>query len=581
MRSKVLLVLAAVAVAALAGSWPGAAGARGLLRVQDARSAGNWYGTLMLHATHATWPYAALPDSARPYLPENGTLQANEGLVALSLSPVKYFELFAWGGGLREFAEGQDSSFWGYHGINPGLKLSLPLIPVAKLGAMGTYSFYPILDDFRGQWYYGNFGFPLVNGPAWTGLLTLDLRDVAAWTPALHFNYGQAYDSYVAERGVGGDTTIENTYTTLGAALEYPIDKLDLFVEFISQQKGDGFDPLGDNGRVSVTPGLKIGYLRPLIIQGGASIGLNDKTPDLEIIAGLGLTGRIFTPPKPTRGTIVARVVEALTAKPLPATVTLPGIDKPGPYRVASDGTVKVKGVRPGEVVVEAAAPGYRSAAVAVTVAAGRTTHQAIELELLPTEGVIAGIISDAATGAPLRATVSLPGSGFGPFAAGAQGEWSTEGLPAGNYTVEAAADGYLTATTTVQVRAGETATADFELVKEGVEITLKVYFDVDKATLRPESRDGLAAAAKLLKENPGVSVEIAGHTDNTGSDEYNLALSKRRAQAVVDYLVTKHGIDRSRLTVKGYGESKPVATNDTEDGKQLNRRVEFKVLEQ
>jgi OOP family OmpA-OmpF porin len=129
-------------------------------------------------------------------------------------------------------------------------------------------------------------------------------------------------------------------------------------------------------------------------------------------------------------------------------------------------------------------------------------------------------------------------------------------------------------------VEAGEAATADLKLMKEGVEITLKVYFDVDQATIRPESKDGLAAAAKIMNDNPGIKVEIVGHTDNTGSEEYNLALSRRRAQAVVDYLVTQLGVDRSLLTAKGYGEAKPVATNDTDEGRQLNRRVEFKVLE-
>lgn len=575
MRSKILPVLAVLVVTATAGSWPGVAGSRGLLRVQDARSAGNWYGSLMLNGTNVNWPYSAVPDSAKPYLPENGTIQANDLMVGLSLSPAKFFELFCWTGGAREHAQGQDSSFWGYHSLNPGIKLSLPVIPVLKLGAMGTYSLYPILDDFRGQWYYGNLGFPFVNGLTWTGLLTLSFRDVADWTPNLHVNFGQAYDSY---RYDGEDR--KTTYTTIAGALEYPIDKLDLFVEFVSQQAGEGIDPMGDNGRVFVTPGLKIGYLRPLILQGGASIGLNDVAPDLEIFAGLGLTGRLFTPRKPTKGTIVAKVVDAMTDEPLMAMVTMPGTDEPGPYETGADGMVTIKNVMAGDVVVEAAADGHRSGSMVVTVVAGRTSHQTFALEMLPTEGMLSGMVTDAGTDEGLMATVSFPGSDLEPMMTDAEGAWSAGEVEAGEYTVRAEADGYLAASMVVMVEAGEAATADIKLMKEGVEITLKVYFDVDQATIRPESKDGLAAAAKIMNDNPGIKVEIAGHTDNTGSDEYNLELSKRRAQAVVDYLVTKHGVDRSLLMAKGYGEAKPVATNDTDEGRQLNRRVEFKVLE-
>ena len=104
------------------------------------------------------------------------------------------------------------------------------------------------------------------------------------------------------------------------------------------------------------------------------------------------------------------------------------------------------------------------------------------------------------------------------------------------------------------------------------------IYFDFDKATFKMESYTELTKLLRLLKENATSIVEISGHTDSKGSTEYNIELSQRRANAVVDWLVKK-GIDRSRLSAKGYGETKPLASNDDEkDGRELNRRTEFAV---
>lgn len=105
------------------------------------------------------------------------------------------------------------------------------------------------------------------------------------------------------------------------------------------------------------------------------------------------------------------------------------------------------------------------------------------------------------------------------------------------------------------------------------------IFFDVNKSTLRKESYMELFRLSKVLKENPGMQVEVSGHTDNVGADDANMKLSQKRAQAVADYLI-KNGADKSRITVRAYGESKPVADNSTEEGRQQNRRVEFKILD-
>lgn len=104
------------------------------------------------------------------------------------------------------------------------------------------------------------------------------------------------------------------------------------------------------------------------------------------------------------------------------------------------------------------------------------------------------------------------------------------------------------------------------------------IFFDFDKADLKPESIPELTKLVNLLNEYPIIRVEIGAHTDSDGSDEYNIGLSQRRAQSVVNWLI-ENGIVDGRLVSKGYGETTPLATNETVEGRALNRRVEFKLV--
>ncbi len=114
------------------------------------------------------------------------------------------------------------------------------------------------------------------------------------------------------------------------------------------------------------------------------------------------------------------------------------------------------------------------------------------------------------------------------------------------------------------------------KLITEGKLVTYGITFDVNKADIKPESYGTLKSIADVLKENPGVSVKITGHTDSDGDDAMNLDLSKRRAESVKKELISKFGIEASRMDTEGAGETKPVAPNDTPANKAMNRRVEF-----
>lgn len=147
-----------------------------------------------------------------------------------------------------------------------------------------------------------------------------------------------------------------------------------------------------------------------------------------------------------------------------------------------------------------------------------------------------------------------------------------------GRYSITAEKDGYLFSTNYIELdEYGRLVKGirDIYLDKSQNKVRLLVFFETDKAELQKSSLPELQRVAKFLKANPNYQVEIAGHTDNTADDKYNMDLSTRRANSVVDYLV-RNDVDRSRLTAKGYGETMPVSPNDTEDGRAENRRVEF-----
>ena len=113
------------------------------------------------------------------------------------------------------------------------------------------------------------------------------------------------------------------------------------------------------------------------------------------------------------------------------------------------------------------------------------------------------------------------------------------------------------------------------EVINELNEYSKTILFDLGKSSIREESYPALTSIAEIMNEYPQTVFHIEGHTDSQGSDALNLRLSKERAASVKNFLVEQDGIDASRITSEGYGESRPIATNKTAAGRQQNRRVE------
>ena len=164
------------------------------------------------------------------------------------------------------------------------------------------------------------------------------------------------------------------------------------------------------------------------------------------------------------------------------------------------------------------------------------------------------------------------------------QGEYRTHLPDSGKYLLHISAEGYLSSIDSVEVSAFSSDTTVYKdlylkALAVGVSVRLNnIFFDYNKTTLRPESYPELDKVVEMLETNPKLAIEIGGHTDDRGSDDYNRQLSQGRAEAVRQYLLDNF-IDAERVTAVGYGESKPEVSNDSEANWQINRRVEFTIL--
>lgn len=639
-RPKVLvLALIVWAIPSIIFGLPSLAGNRGLFRVNDARVEGAGLLTFSVHGI-VSW---------------EGSFSDNlygDLVASLGYAPVNFLEFYVWSGGImqsvKDVTTGEHKTDFGFNDKVFGGKLSIPWIPVLKLGATGYYTvesdsgfvhpLYPIAEEF-----------------GWKGLATLQLNEFLPSAPNFYFNYGQTnyHDVAVKSMGVGLELEARNLSVILEATSNndyfyYPESSL-----------------LSKGAYLRLTPGLrfKVGGFG---VDLGLSLGLTDPAPDYEVLFGFNLATPFLQPPKAAVGTIAGKVIDSRTGKPLEATINFP--DLPKVKSLTSDpntGVFTAQKIPAGVVVVEVSKDGYFKEALPITIKADGVTSYEFKLKPLVAYGVVAGkvydvtnnrplravisfpgtdipsISSDSATGSfrvdnipvgiitiqaekdgyfknaqtiqieegkittadlgmapaafkatltgkvsdkktskPVKATIAFPGTGVGEVTSdGATGIYKVE-LPVGSHPVEVKAEGYITQTAVVILEKDKIAEKNFDLVQKGMVITLKgVYFDFNKATIRPESYSVLDDAAKILTDNPKITVEIQGHTDSEGSDSYNQKLSEQRAYAVVDYLVKVKGIDINRLKAVGYGESKPIASNDTKEGRALNRRVEFVIL--
>ena len=223
--------------------------------------------------------------------------------------------------------------------------------------------------------------------------------------------------------------------------------------------------------------------------------------------------------------------------------------------------------------------PSFRTAAAAPSIS-----------PMIEQNTILEGVILDAATLTPLQATIEITDNSKNEILASFEsnsnsGAYLISLKPGKNYGITVTKQDYLFHSENFNIPEDAVARKikkDILLkkVEVGSKIVLNnIFFDFNKATLRPESVAELDRLYKLMKESPSLKIEISGHTDNIGSASYNQKLSEDRAKSVVDYLSDK-GISTDRMVYKGYGFDRPVASNETEEGRQQNRRTEFEIME-
>ncbi len=229
--------------------------------------------------------------------------------------------------------------------------------------------------------------------------------------------------------------------------------------------------------------------------------------------------------------------------------------------------------------------PGSASATIPLLYS-DTTIYVDVALEPIAKDLILQGTVFDQKTNKTIPANLEMvvrekPGASRKVRASA--GSYSEKIDDLGWYIITASAEGYLNTVDSVWVNDRDVTPVTKDIVLQPIEIGVTVrlkniYFDFDKTTLKNESFPELNKVVDLLKQNPSVEIEISGHTDNKGSDEYNETLSQGRSEAVVSYIISQ-GIDSYRLTARGYGESKPIDTNDSDEGRANNRRVEFTVM--
>jgi outer membrane protein OmpA-like peptidoglycan-associated protein len=293
---------------------------------------------------------------------------------------------------------------------------------------------------------------------------------------------------------------------------------------------------------------------------------------------------------KPKVGKVEGVITDAQTHKPISGViVAMVGAGLPPVATDADNGRFLTHDLPTGPMKLQLQKDGYKEALQELTIEAGKTEKLEVTLDPLAKNAHFAVNVTSKKKGVAALVALLGPTNQQVNTVDGAKDPLKVE-APAGKYTVNVTASGYLAQTREVQVSENAEMQLSFDLepepkkklvvVKENrIEILQPVHFATGKATILADSFALLNQVLDAIVVNGIKRVRVEGHTDNRGQKAFNTKLSEDRAKAVVDYLV-KAGIDSARLEGVGYGDTRPVAPNLTARGRELNRRVELIILE-
>jgi outer membrane protein OmpA-like peptidoglycan-associated protein len=399
--------------------------------------------------------------------------------------------------------------------------------------------------------------------------------------------YGSGIEQMPIEAGVGGILTAGPVTAVLDVIL--PMDNglaLHVGAEYLPVPElairlGYQTGP-EDIGTLGVLSGLTAGL--------GVNLGGLSLDYAITPYGKLGMAHRIgleATFPRKGLGSVSVKVVDATSMLPLAAGVSVTGVRS---YKgeTGPSGEMELTRLPAGDLVIYTNRYGYVPRVDTMQIVGDREQTAIIALSPL-TYGGITGVVLDAGTRKPIGGNVAYRGPLQGGLSVDPElGSYALRSIPAGQYylTASGPTDDYVAQTCTLKVEPGRIASKDFYLVRRRQTIVLQgVNFETGKADILPEFESVLARAGEILRANPSITVELAGHTDprEIASAQFpsNWELSQARAEAVKQYLVAKCGIAPERLTAHGYADTQPIAPNDSEEGMAKNRRTEFRVTGQ
>lgn len=463
-----------------------------------------------------------------------------------------------------------------------------------------------------------------------TLLLTYDFRTLTKFLPLLlTAGFGATIDSssgLVTNQRLNASEEYAlnvNRFHRLNimAAAEIPFPVVSPFVEYqVAPALGVPNGELtGPDGRFinasaamahSLGLGLKITAIKDLTLISGFNLGLAQSvglgipaTPPWNFFVGAGFAidpfqkgetkiietvreRKIEVARAPPAQRLEGVVTDAETKQPISAVIV--GVSGNKPTATDTQGAYESLPVTGKSVKLAISREGYKAVDRDIAVDPSKPTRVDVALE--PDMKKAKFEVSTTSNKKPIKAEIHFRGTAEAKAETPEGNAPAEVELPAGTYTITAIAPGHLAQTRDVQVQAGGKLVVTFELQAspkkvlvifkgDKIEILQQVRFATGKATILPDSFGLLTQVVDAIITNNVKRVRVEGHTDNRGKKDANQTLSEDRARAVKDYLVAQ-GIDKERLESAGYGDSKPIAPNLTARGRELNRRVEFIVLE-